>query len=142
MARLTKAQQAEQDEARDRLRELFPAGSTVHTVLRHVSQSGMSRSISVLAIDEDGPRDVSYLVARALGDRVDQHRGGVKVTGCGMDMGFHLVYALSSVLYRDGYTCTGDRCPSNTHVNPGPDRDARGPGVVHTDGYALSQRWV
>jgi hypothetical protein len=146
----TQAQQrqAEQDEARAELREMFPPGTTVPTILRHVSQSGMSRAISV--IDPADAQDVSYLVARALGEKVDQRWGGIKVTGCGMDMGFHLVYALSSVLYRAGWACVGEgdpnrwgsRCPSNTHVNRGPDRDTYGPSVVHTDGYALQHRWL
>ena len=30
----------------------------------------------------------------------------VGVGGCGMDMGFHLVYTLASVLYKDGYALT------------------------------------
>ena len=50
-----------------------------------------------------GPRtdinDVSYLVARATGDTIDQTRGGVKVHGSGMDMAFDLVYRLSVALY-------------------------------------------
>lgn len=130
---------AERDAAVAELREMFPAGSTVHTVLRHVSRSGMSRSISVVVCDSDGIRDVSYLVARALGDRIDRDRGGVKVGGCGMDMGFHLVYNLSATLYPDGFQCCGERCPSNDHLNG--DRDYT-PHVHGSGGYALRQRWL
>ena len=36
----------ERDEARERLLEMLRPGDTVHTILRHVSRSGMSRSIS------------------------------------------------------------------------------------------------
>ena len=69
--------------------------------------------------------------------------------GCGMDMGFDLVYSLSRALF-PSYQCLGRRykdengpaCPSNDHVNPGPHRDNFGAAVVHTDGYALSQRWL
>ena len=137
MSTLTKAQQAQQQEARDELRKMFPPGTTVPTILRHVSASGMSRAISV--IDPADLGDVSYLVARALGDRIDPRHGGVKVPGCGMDMGFHLVYSLSAVLYGDGWTCTGSRCPSNVHVN---ERTPRDGNAEHTDGYALSHRWL
>lgn len=58
-------------------------------------------------------------------------------------MGFHLVYNLSRTLYPT-YECIGrdQRCPSNVHVNPGEMRDAYGPGIIHTDGYALHQRWL
>lgn len=124
---MTKAQQSEQNEARETLRKLFPPGSRVGTILRHVSRSGMSRSISVVVQDEDGIRDVSYLVARALGDKIDRDRGGVKVGGCGMDMGFSLVYNLSATLYPEGFGCVGAdpyyrvHCPSNDHTNG--DRD-------------------
>jgi hypothetical protein len=30
-------------------------------------------------------------------------RNGIRVGGCGMDMGFHLVYTLSRALFDDGY---------------------------------------
>ena len=143
------AEAAERQEAIERLREMFPAGSTVSTCLKYVSRSGMLRVIAVHVGNADGGvSDVSHLVARALGDTYDPRRGGVRVGGAGMDMGYHIVYGLSYRLHGSGYQCTGEGdggwngCPSNTHVNPGPDRDTYGPGVVHTDGYALRHRWV
>lgn len=141
----TKQQQAEQLEAIQYLRELFPPGSTASTVLRHVTRSGMGRTISVLAADADGIHDVSWAVARAAGFPFDRDRGGVKVGGCGMDMGFHLVYAMSRVLYPDGHSCTGQgadfrhSCPSNDHSNG--DRDYT-PHHHADGGYAVRQRWV
>lgn len=98
---ISKKDTAERDQAIERLREIFPAGSTVTTLLRHVSQSGMSRAISIIASGEDGPEDVTYLVARATGDRMDQRHGGIKMSGCGVDMGFALVYSLARTLYGD-----------------------------------------
>lgn len=148
---LSKAEQArrleEKEQAIVRLRDIYKPGDTVTTVIRHVSRSGMSRSISVLGPDvEDFVEDLSYLVARALGDKVDQKNGGVIVGGCGIDMGFHLVYSLSRTIY-PVYNCTGksewpNRCPSNEHVNKGPNRDNYGVGNAHSDGYALRQRWL
>jgi hypothetical protein len=142
----TKAQQREQAEAVERLREMIHPGDTVRTILRHVSASGMSRSISLIIIDEDGDTfDVSWIAARALGDRIDQKNDGIKVSGCGMDMGFHLVYGLSATLFPDGFECIGDgdgyptRCPSNDHSNGdidySPHHHSRG-------GYALKHRWL
>jgi len=93
----------ERAHAVNRLREIFPAGSTVHTVLRHVSQSGMTRAISVIGTDVDGPRDVSWLVVRATSHNLDPRHEGIKVSGAGMDMGFHVVYGLSLTLHNDGY---------------------------------------
>ena len=83
---------------------------TVYTVLRSVSASGMTRHISLKVVDSDGDiLDITYLAARALGDKLQERNGfnTLKVNGCGMDMGFHIVYSLSSVLYagqeRAGY---------------------------------------
>jgi hypothetical protein len=104
----------------------------------------MQRSISVVLNDED----LSYWVARATGEKIDQTNGGVKVGGCGMDMGFHLVYNLSRTLYPT-YQCLGkgdgsyrSGCPSNEHVNHGEGRDVYSPEVTHSDGYSLHQRWL
>ena len=84
--------------------------ATVYTVLRSVSSSGMTRHISLKVVDSDGDiLDITYLAAQALGDKVSDKHGHntIKVSGCGMDMGFHLVYSLSSVLFngeeRAGY---------------------------------------
>lgn len=88
----------------EQLREDFPRGSTVHTVIRHVTSSGMGRTISVLfAVPNGEIYDMSYAAARALGWSMDHRRGGVKVQGAGMDMAFHLVYSLAQALYGDGY---------------------------------------
>lgn len=128
--RITAAEGKRRDaeQARVMLRALFPPGATVQTILRHVSASGMSRRIAVLAISLDSrnglPRavDVSHLVARAC-DRKLHDKGGVIVGGCGMDMGFALVYDLSHELYGKGYECLGRGeggrrlCPSSYHNN-------------------------
>lgn len=129
--------EAAKAEAIEELRAMFPPGSTAKTVLRHVSQSGMSRSISVISPDCE---DITYLVLRALDGKFDDRWGGMKRSGCGMDMGFDLIYSLSRVLYNPGYACIGDRCPSNAHVNW---RQGDAPvETLHTDGYAISQRWL
>lgn len=76
--------------------------TTLYTTLRHVSQSGMMRHISVIGIAGNEPRWLSYWVAQALGWKLNKD-DGVEVGGVGMDMGFHLIYELSAVLYGDGY---------------------------------------
>jgi len=146
MTTMTKAQQAEAIEAQEALRAIFPVGSTARTILRHVSQSGMSRSISVVTGDAE---DVTWLVRRALGERFDDRHGGIKVGGCGMDMGFHLVYGMSRTLYPNGHDCTGSdgrdggvRCPSNDHSNDRGARDYSTTRHHESGGYAVSQRWL
>lgn len=137
--------QQEKADALKRLREIVKPGDELYTILRHRSTSGMQRAISVVKIDGHGRVfDLDYLLAGALDMRRDDKYGGLKIGGGGMDMGFDLVYNLSSALYgyssKRGYRCLGDRCPSNSHVN---DRTApRGHGVRHKDGYAVSQRWL
>lgn len=97
---------AEQVEARERLRELLPKGTKVYTILRHVSQNGMSRDISPVLITNDQPWDFSYLVAKAgIYPRSRRQNGdGVRIGGAGMDMGFALVYDLAQFLHNDGYS--------------------------------------
>lgn len=109
------------------LREWLKPGDTVYTVVRHVSRSGMMRVIDALILDNGTPRHLNYHIARVLDWSESKDRDGIKVDGCGMDMGFHLVYSLSSVLFRDGFGCVGKAesgdswCPSNDHSNG--DRD-------------------
>ena len=135
------------------MRESVNPGDTLYTILRHRSASGMLRVIDVKALDCTDARypfrSLGWNVARAgIGDRWDDKNEGVRVGGCGMDMGVHLVYNLSYALYPDGFGCIGKGCPSNDHSNG--DRSytphMNGAGYVghwHRDGgYALRQRWL
>ena len=152
--RYTKEETAE---AVTRLRAELTPGRTVYTKITHVSRSGMSRSIECyLAQGRDNLTDITWQVARAMNARLDNNHGGIIMQGCGMDMGFALVYNLSRTLYPRGVPCTGSRgydpttyetthdaprCKSNEHVN-----DATVPysrGMIHKDsGYALNQVWM
>lgn len=142
LERCEKAQQAE--DARDQLRAMLPPGSTVKTILRHVSRSGMTRAISPVV----GGEDVTWLVVSAMpGYKFNRTHGGITMSGCGMDMGFALVYDLSATLYPDGFECVGSGdphawgadCPSNDHSNG--DRDYT-PHHHASGGYALRQAWL
>ena len=102
---MTKAELHAQEvqEQIENLRAWFPKGSTVYTILRHVSRSGMRRQIGVVAIlGPDDIRHPNYAVSTALGYRLSDG-DGVIVYGAGMDMGFHLVHSLALKLYGDGY---------------------------------------
>lgn len=96
--------------ALEQLKEILEnAGHRVYTKLEHVSKSGMTRYISVYAAEGGHIRNITWHVAQVLGwKRSDKYNGGIKVEGCGMDMGFHLIYNLSMKLYcPDGYTQEG-----------------------------------
>lgn len=145
---MTKKITAEQTEARAELARLLPVGSTVTTIVRHVSRSGMSRSISVLIGEKDGGVwDLDYLIVRAGLGAFDRTHGGIKVNGAGMDMGFALVHGISRAIHAD-FRCAGHdgskrapRCPSNDHSNDRTPDFRR--GRRHSDGgYAVSQRWL
>ncbi len=141
------ATKAESREAVDRLHEWVKPGDTLYTILRHVSRSGMSRIIDVVGIDreETGPDGspriwaFGWNVAKALRLPFDRDRDGVKISGCGMDMGFEVVYLLGRTLYPEGFECVGEGCPSNDHSNG--DRDYS-PHTHADGGYALRQRWL
>jgi hypothetical protein len=100
------AAELEKSEAVERLRELF-AGNinkpVIHTITRHISSSGMSRDISLIYVKAGVIHNITYSAALALGWPLSEKSGNraIRVSGAGMDMGFHTVYTLSSVLYRD-----------------------------------------
>ena len=126
---------SEQEEARERLLKVLKPGDTVHTILRHVSRSGMQREISIIT---RGFLDLDYDASRLLGLRIGK-RGGLIVGGCGMDMGFHLIYELANMLWPNGFECIGRNCPANDHTNYAED-DV--PQFHKSGGYALRQIWL
>ena len=85
------------------LHDMVKEGDTVYTVLRHVSRSGMLRVIDLIAIRGNEPWHCGYNAAEVLGRSYDRNREGIKISGCGMDMGFALVYDLAHVLFGNGY---------------------------------------
>ena len=113
-------------EAIEQLKQWIKPGDTVYTVLDHVSWSGMTRHIRVVVPMVEGKNGNStvdfihpnYSVAKACGYRQAKRGDGLVVGGCGMDMGFSVVYDLSHVLYGEGYKCLGEgKCPSAYHSN-------------------------
>ena len=101
----------EREDALDTLKRRFPQGSTVYTILRKVSRSGMQRHISVVALYVDDNGEASslhpnYSAAILTGYR-NVRRGlgydGLILNGCGTDMGYEIAYALGQALYGDGY---------------------------------------
>ena len=102
--------------SKERLLEEYLIGDnlTIYTIARGSSASGLTHYISLfcVALDNTGKPalyNITYHASKVLGDKItdrDGHRA-IKVQGGNMDMGFHLVYSLSSVLYagqdRAGY---------------------------------------
>jgi len=125
------AKQAEKIEAIQHLRKLLKPGDTVHTVLRHCSSSGMSRRIDLFKMSKDGPIFLTGYVGRAI-DYKHSDKGGLVVGGCGMDMGFAIVYALSHALYPKGFKLAKDQRGRNGDTS----------GFDSDGGYALRHSWL
>lgn len=118
------------------LRKMLRPGDTVYTRVDSVSRSGMSRNISAFIGRGRDVINITYLVSKVIGWSLS-NRGSLKVSGCGMDMGFHVVYTLSRILFPKGFKHIAKRyCPSNDHFN----RENR---EHHPDGgYALRHSWL
>ena len=132
--------QQERDHARATLLKMLTPGDTIYTKLDHVSRSGMFRCISLYIGSKDGKgdiTDITYYAARVLDDKISAKHSGIEVGGCGMDMGFHLVYNLSSVLYRAGEGFKADPA-AMARFN----ERAKYPAHSDDPGYLLSQRWL
>lgn len=105
-ATLSKKEQTKQEQEKARAYVLglmlMQKTPTLYTSLKHVSSSGMSRDMKILAAVDGEILDVTWYVAK-LGIGTLKERNGqrvLRVGGCGMDMGFHVVYSVSSILYR------------------------------------------
>lgn len=98
-------------------------GDTVYAVLRHRSSSGMMRVIDLFVIRKnqfDGqqkPWRIGWKAAQATGLTYDIKHEGIRIGGCGMDMGFHLVYSLSSVLFPEGFGEVGYKLNANGEID-------------------------
>jgi hypothetical protein len=102
---LTK-KEAGRAEAIEILKKWLKPGDTVYTILRHVSASGMSRSLDVLTIRNNKPLRLTWSAATALGTAYDRKIDAIRVSSVGEDAGFSTVYHLSLVLFGDGYALT------------------------------------
>ena len=113
MKTLTKKQEREQERERAKtlILDLLDTGAdrpTIYTILRSKSASGMSREISLKAVKGGEIYDLTYSAGVLLDMKLTKSSyNSLRVNGCGMDMGFHLVYNLASVLFsgeeRAGY---------------------------------------
>lgn len=116
----------EKAESLAKLRAWLKPGDTVHTILRHVSKSGMTRDIGIIILLKNGDGTTStihpnHAVATLLG--LPLKRDSVRISGCGMDMGFEIVYNLGRVLFPDGSATNSEHAK----------RDS---------GYALRHEWL
>jgi hypothetical protein len=84
--------------AMNMLRTLLKDGDVVFTILRYVSESGMTRHIDLVTFKDNSPVWLSYHTARVLDYPQVKDESSLKIKGRGMDMGYHTVYSLGRVL--------------------------------------------
>jgi len=91
----------EREHSRERLAAILNPGDTVYTMVRSVSASGMSRTMSLYTVKDNRLVNITYYAAHALEWPLREVNGSraLRVGGAGMDMGFHTVYTLSRVLF-------------------------------------------
>lgn len=117
--------------AREMLRKFLRPGDTVYTVLRHCSRSGMTRHIDLYKLEKNDRIYLSGYAATVMGDSRSRD-GAIVVGGCGMDMGFHLVYNLGRTLFPKGFKLRKGQRGRNGDTS----------GFDNDGGYALNHRWL
>ena len=90
--------------AKVRLNEILNREQEIYCIIRHVSQSGMSRHISFFCIVDNEPRFLDGLISDYLDYRHNKSYTGLVVGGCGMDMAFSVVNHLQVQMTHDKMT--------------------------------------
>lgn len=101
------------EKAIEYLKTIINEGDTIYYVVKQVSNSGMYRHITFYKFGvkdefrEGEDRIEAYWLTRtmcnALDYRFKDKTECMGVSGCGMDMGFHVIHQLGHVLFGDGY---------------------------------------
>lgn len=141
--------------AKSELRKIIKPGDAVYTILRRVSASGMSRDISVCIVQNGYIRNLDNLAGDACGI-ANANGPGLRMAGCGMDMGFSLVYSLGRALFPQGFGTVGKNSDGKEYrasnakaakaaakrgyVFHGRNGDASGWDI--DGGYALGHNWL
>ena len=64
---------------------------TIYCIIKHVSQSGMTRHISFFYIRNNEPRFITHRISDFLEYKMNKYHDAIVVGGCGMDMAFSVV---------------------------------------------------
>lgn len=106
-------------EAKKYLKQDIKKNTIIYTHVEDVSKSGMSRTMNVYIAKKNKIKRITFITAKCLGLTMTKDNDALRIYGCGMDMGFHLVDSLSWELYGSVKTETG-----------------------HTQKHRLHQEWV
>lgn len=77
----------------------------VYANIRHISASGLTKSYSFHVVSGGELVNITYLIAKALDERLDTYCGHyvIKLSGGNMDLAEHAVYHLSAKLFGEDY---------------------------------------
>jgi hypothetical protein len=89
--------------------EALPRTTTIYSIVRSVSSSGMSRKIDFYVIKDEKLVWITPAIRDILDYKQDEKSGALKVNGTGMDMCFHIVNSLGYKLHNDGYYFQSER---------------------------------
>ena len=89
--------------ANETLFRILEKHEKIYCSVKHVANSGMSRHIAFYVADGDKILTITRLIGVILDLPYRERTGGLFISGCGMDMGFHIVYNLGLVMFEDGY---------------------------------------
>ena len=81
-------------EAYDYFKTNLKKNDTIYCIIKHVSQSGMSRHISFFYIRNNEPRFITPRISDFLDYKMNKYHDALVVGGCGMDMAFSVVHHL------------------------------------------------
>lgn len=125
--------QTEKDEAIKELRRVgVRPGKIVYTLVTHVAKSGMSRRMRLFVVRKGEVVPITYSVAKAVGFTLKRNGDNeIVVGGCGMDMGFHVVYSLGQVMF-----------PKRGKAYRNRNSDVKVGGHEPSGGYLLRQEWL
>ena len=105
----------------------------VYCKLNHVSRSGMRRVIDFYTIVDDKPIYLTGYISKITSYKrtlISHKYEGLIVDGCGMDMGFAVVYDLGRTLYPKGFKVKGIGRNGDTS------------GWDNNGGYKLKHIWI
>lgn len=92
----------DQAKALEFLRKFLRKGTTIYTVLRHVSASGTSRFIDLYVVKQNEPIRLTWSASVMLEWTYSRQREALRVNGCGTDVGFQAVHTLGEIVLGNG----------------------------------------
>lgn len=118
--------------ALSRLKKFLKPGATIYHTVKKVSSNGMSRQISFYIVNKGKIRTINWELSHILDYKRNPDNGALKVGGCGMDMGFSVVYSTGRKLFPNGF-----KLPKGKHG-----RNGDTSGFDKDGGYAFNYEWI